>query len=406
MLLPFLLPLAGLAQIDQQRAVEAFNHAKTLCEREGGKLWKVSLCGPIVIADPATKTIATNQPAPEAPRPAALGFANSAMEWGGTRWTTISWPSLVALQDLQGLLLIHELFHRIQPQLGLLVADLPSDHLDTLEGRYWMQLEWKALSRAIGSSGQTRSAAVGDALAFRAARRSRFPGAAESERGYEINEGLAQYTATVVSAGSRSDAVRSAIEQLAKASAEVTFVRQFAYPTGTAYGILLDEYAPGWTHQIKSGDDLGKLIEPFAAIRPTKDLEAAAVSYGGPEIRQREVGREVEQKARLAELRRRFVERPVLILPRGRGASFASAGITTIPGEGTVYSSYRTKADWGTLEASAVLVDMDRGKLTVPAPAVVEGKTLKGDGWTLAIADGWVIRPGPRAGDFQLDRER
>jgi hypothetical protein len=30
----FLLPLAGLAQIDQQRAAEAFNHAKTLCERE------------------------------------------------------------------------------------------------------------------------------------------------------------------------------------------------------------------------------------------------------------------------------------------------------------------------------------------------------------------------------------
>lgn len=402
----FFLPLTGLAQIDQQRAAEAFSLAKTLCEREGGKLWKVSLCGPIVIADPATKTISTNQPAPEAPRPAALGFTNSAMDWGGARWTTISWPYLVALRELQGLLLIHELFHRIQPQLGLLVPDLPSDHLDTPEGRYWMQLEWKALSRAIGSTGPTRSEAVGDAVAFRAARRSRFRGAAESERGYEINEGLAQYTATVVAAGSRSDAVRSAIEQLAGAPAEPTFVRQFAYPTGVAYGILLDEYAPGWTHRIKSTDDLGKLIEPFAAIRPAKDLEEAAASYGGPEIREREILREVEHKARLAELRRRFVEGPILILPRGRGASFGSAGITAIHGEGTVYSSYRTKADWGTLEASSVLVDTDRGRLTVPAPAVVEGKALKGDGWTLDIADGWVIQPGPRAGDFQLVRER
>jgi hypothetical protein len=78
----FVMPLAGFAQIDQQRAAEAFNHAKTLCERECGKLWKISLCGPIVIADPATKTIATNQPAPEAPRPAALGFTNSAMGLG------------------------------------------------------------------------------------------------------------------------------------------------------------------------------------------------------------------------------------------------------------------------------------------------------------------------------------
>ncbi len=401
-----LLPLAALAQIDQQRAAEAFSQAKTLCEREGGKLWKISLCGPIVIADPATKTIATNQPPPEAPRPAVLGFVNSAMDWGGTRWTAISWPQLRALQHVQGPLLIHELFHRIQPQLGLLVQDSPSDHLETPEGRYWMQLEWKALSRAIGSPGQTRSAAVGDALAFRAARRNRFPGAAESERGYEINEGLAQYTATVVAAGSRAEAVQSAIEQLAGAAAEVTFVRQFAYPTGVAYGILLDEYAPGWPHRFTSRDDLGKLLEPYAAIPPAKELEAAAQSYGGPEIRARETRREAEHKARVAELRRRFAEGPILILPRGRGASFGSAGITAIPGEGTVYSTYRTKADWGTLEASSVLVDTDRGRLIVPAPAAAEGKSLKGDGWTLDIADGWVIRPGPRTGDFQLVRER
>src|SRR5215831_13695522 len=170
----FLLSLPGFAQIDQQRAEEAFKQAKTLCEREGGKLWKISLCGPIVIADPATKTIATNQPAPDAPRPASLGFANSAVDWGGTRWTTISWPSLVALKEVQGLLLIHELFHRIQPELGLLVADKPSDHLDTPEGRYWMQLEWKALSRALGSAGESRPAALGEALAFRAVRRRRF----------------------------------------------------------------------------------------------------------------------------------------------------------------------------------------------------------------------------------------
>jgi hypothetical protein len=171
----FLLPVAGLAQIDQRRAAEFFNEAKALCEREGGKLWKTSLCGPIVFADPATKTIATNQPAPEGARPAVLGFANTAIDWGGARWTTISWPFLAAMRDGQGQVMIHELFHRIQPQLGLFVPDLPNDHLDTPDGRYWMQLEWKALSRALGSSGETRLAAARDALAFRAARRAGSP---------------------------------------------------------------------------------------------------------------------------------------------------------------------------------------------------------------------------------------
>jgi hypothetical protein len=406
----FVLSIGCIAQIDQQRASQLFDEAKKLCEREGGKLWKTSLCGPIVIADPATKTIATNQPPPGAPRPPALGFANAAMDWGGTRWTTISWPFLAStpatMKDRQGQLVIHELFHRIQPQLGLLIPDSPNDHLDTPDGRYWMQLEWKALSRALATSGDKRLSAVRDALTFRTARRERFPGAAQSEHGLEINEGLAQYTATVVTAASPEDAARNAIDQLAKAAAEPTFFRQFAYPTGAAYGILLDAYAPGWTHRIKSSDDLGKLVEPFAGGRPAQDLEAAAASYGGPELRDREAKRELEQKARIAELRRRFVEGPVLILPRARNASFVSIGMTPIPGEGTIYPTFRTVALWGTLEASAVLMSADREKLTVPAPPSAEGKTLKGDGWTLTLADGWVIKPGPRTGDFQLVPER
>jgi hypothetical protein len=45
------------------------------------------------------------------------------MDWGGTRWTTISWPFLAAMQGRQGDLMIHELFYRIQPQLGLFVPD-------------------------------------------------------------------------------------------------------------------------------------------------------------------------------------------------------------------------------------------------------------------------------------------
>lgn len=405
LLLSFL-PVVCLAQIDQQRAKEAFRLAKLLCERDGGKLWRTSLCGPIVIADAATKTIATNQPPPEGPRPAALGFANAAMNWSGVRWTTISWPFLAAMRAGQGELLIHELFHRIQPQLGLFVADAPNDHLDTPEGRYWVQLEWKALSRALDAAGETRLAAVRDALVFRAARRSRYPGAAENERTLEINEGLAQYTATVIAAASRPEATRSAQKQLAKAAAEPTFVRQFAYPLGAAYGILLDEFAPGWTHRIKSGDDLGKLVEPFVGVRPAIDGEGAAASYGGAEIREREAKREVQQKARVAELRRRFVDGPVLILPRARGASFSSIGMTPVPGEGTIYPSFRTTAEWGTLEASAVLMAPDREKLTVPAPSLVEGKTLKGEGWTITIAEGWVVRRGPRAGDFQLVRDQ
>jgi hypothetical protein len=44
-----------------------------------------------------------------------------------------------------------------------------NDHLDALDGHYWMQLEWRALSRALSSSCAARAAAISDALAFRRA---------------------------------------------------------------------------------------------------------------------------------------------------------------------------------------------------------------------------------------------
>jgi hypothetical protein len=80
-------------------------------------------------------------------------------------------------------------------------------------------------------------------------------------------------------------------------------------------------------------------------------------------------------------------------------------GRTAIPGAGIVYPMFRTSAEWGTLEAASVLIPEDRSKVIVPAPASVQGPTVKGDGWTLTLAAGWIIRPGARAGDFQLVRE-
>jgi hypothetical protein len=71
---------------------------------------------------------------------------------------------------------------------------------------------------------------------------------------------------------------------------------------------------------------------------------------------------------------RRFVEGPVVTLPRGRNASFTNTGMTPIPGAGTIYPSYRVKGDWGALEAASVLVSSDGRTLTLPGPARWTGR--------------------------------
>jgi hypothetical protein len=250
---------------------------------------------------------------------------------------------------------------------------------------------------------------VRDALAFRLTRRELFPGAVENEQLEEIREGLAQYTATVATAASPGEAVSSAIRQLAEFAQRESLVREFAYASGTAYGILLDAWSPGWTRQTKGTEDLGQRLMAAAGIAEAglnsrNAAEQAAKRYGAAELRIAEEKRDADQKAKVAELRKRFVEGPVLVLPNA-GGSFTSAGITPIPDSGTVFPGVRVTAEWGTLEAANALRPADLSNITVPAPAGVEGPTLRGDGWTLKIAPGWVVRPGNRAGDFQLIRQ-
>src|SRR5690349_5833182 len=102
------LPLSG--QVDPVRAEAYFKEAQAFCDRDAGRLWGISLCGPMVIADPGTGTIATNQPAPAGARPRNLGFANATTEWGGVEWSTFNWQVLSSFDPpSRGLLMMHEL---------------------------------------------------------------------------------------------------------------------------------------------------------------------------------------------------------------------------------------------------------------------------------------------------------
>src|SRR5687767_7310211 len=85
------------AQVDQQRAEAYFRDAATFCQRDGGRLWGVSLCGPMVFADVQTRTLATNQPRPAEDWPGVLGHTNAPIEWGGLRWAAYMWNFTASL---------------------------------------------------------------------------------------------------------------------------------------------------------------------------------------------------------------------------------------------------------------------------------------------------------------------
>src|SRR5947208_11272659 len=370
----FLLVLLGAAaaaeaQVQPQLADRYFKEATTLCERDAGRLWGVSLCGPFVIVDQATGTRATSQPEPPGPPPRFPGFVDGPVTWGGVRWFSFPLSMLPANDaEVRQQVMAHGLFHRVQPELGLITEDGFNEHLDALEGRVWMQLEWRALRRAVESSGSDRAEAIADALAFRRERRRRFPGAADNERRDEIREGLASYTGIAAWANSPADAHRAAATALAGGESQSSFVGNFEAASGPAYGVLLDDLLPGWRRQVRGTSDLGDMLASATDTPPTTDLAKAAARYDGAKLRTAEEARDRAQQVRIAELRRRFVDGPVLTMPAvGSGTSDTTDSVGIL-GAGTVFfRNFTLSAQWGHLDAnSGVLRAPDGSTLSVP----------------------------------------
>src|SRR5260221_6795272 len=115
---------AANGQVQPQLAQRYFEEATRLCERDAARLWVVSLCGPMVIVDQATGTRATSQPEPEGQPPRFPGLVDGPVSWGGLRWFSFPLSMLPENDaDVRQQLMLHGLFHRIQPELGFMTED-------------------------------------------------------------------------------------------------------------------------------------------------------------------------------------------------------------------------------------------------------------------------------------------
>ncbi len=405
-------------KIDLAKATQYFREFDALCTEDGGKLWGVPFCGPFLLVDPATRVAVGNQADAAGvlkPRdglfagelPGHLGIANTAVEWGGKRWTMLIWQALAEDRLRRLSLMAHEAFHRLQPELGLVTYGDVNAHLDTAEGRLWLQMEWKALEKALLARGEARREAVVDALTFRAARRDRFPEAAGREIPLEIFEGLAEYAGMRL-AGFPDEQV---VEAVAAGREQATgFVRSFAYASGPLYGFLLDGADAGWRKRITKESDLGETLATSLNVsaRPVEDAARRAEAYGGTALRAAEEQRERARGAQLAAWRASLIEGPVLkvSLKEVSSGTFDPRKVFPFGEKQVVYTMRKLIAEWGvlTVEGGAILEDQN----TMWAHVSLSGASADfsaGDGWRLDLNEGWNVAPAGRRGDVVVRRE-
>src|SRR5215471_585475 len=416
--------------IDTAKARQYFAEAKTLSDKDNGALWKVPLCGPLLFVDPETRYTVANQADAEGKlkpldgvfagtAPEELGVANTATKWAGVEWTMVMWP-LPQYKQARMRLTLHECFHRVQGQVGLQATDAQNGHLDSLGGRIWLQMEWRALEHAFWQQGDERKRDVADAVYFRNYRRSLFPAAAKNENALEMNEGLAEYTGFKLSTSSPEEYAVVVAAWLRSAPTRTpSYGRSFAYTSGPAYGGLLDAVGKNWRAALKPSDNLGQMLAAAYGVQVPATLDKAeamrrAERYEGSEIVALETEREVKHQARIAAARKLFVDGPVLVLPAGPefNNTYDPNAVLALDDKLTLYEGeiQLTVTDqWGLLKTSeGVLLVRENGKIVraqVPAPADPSETPLTGKGWTLELKPAWELLPQGRPGDFAVGKK-
>jgi hypothetical protein len=409
--------------LDFDLAQQYFDQASTMFARDGGQLWGISLDGPMIFVDYETRDAIANHPDAEgclSPQanlwggriPPEVVLANTAQTWAGVHWTMVIWQSLSSDLLWRAEFMAHEAFHRAQSEIGFPPPEIPNAnvHLDTLQGRYWLQLEWRALKQALVSGQEARRAAIADALLFRVTRRALFENAEVEERLLEMHEGLAEYTGFHLSQATTSQAAK----YLRNAPGRYpSFVRSFAYASGPAYGLLLDEAQPDWRTDLTLKSDLGGLLQTALSIRLPENLEDEAnhraISYGGELLYAQEVQRDQERQAEIAAYRARLFEGPALILPISPQVqcAFDPRAAIPIPGSGTVFPLICVNDIWGILdvEHGGLWMSTDWKVARVIAPANPETHPLTGNGWRLQLASHWHFRQVKSTLDWELRQD-
>jgi hypothetical protein len=417
----FQLQASAESVIDLNQARQYFEEARTICEADSGHLWGMSLCVPMMFIDQQTGSFVANENNIDetlessgglfiGKLPTEIGAANTAIEWGGRRWATVMWP-LPANKHSRADLMLHESFHGIEPDLGLGSAVTANAHLDTHDGRLWLQLEWLALREALKKTGEERKVAIQDALLFRQYRRQLFPSAAKEECQMEMHEGLAQYTGHALCGLPSDQIARQLGVQLDAAQTEESLVSSFAYWSGSAYGLLLDTYGADWRKGLTSASDFGRLLQKASGISAlpvtSEEVEQRLKTYDGASVRAFEDERETSRKQQLDKYRGLFVDGPILLIPlQQMQFTYNPSNLCPLDTLGTVYPTMRLTDLWGTLDVqNGALLARNMMKVILSAPPDTSVRPVAGDGWVLQLKPGWMIKPGERKGDLVLRQD-
>jgi hypothetical protein len=411
--------------IDPALARQYLAELKRISDTDNGKLWGVRLYGPTIFVDPDSRSIVANQPdqggqlkvedgiyvgslGPE------INTANTATEWSGTFWTMVSWNAISDTDQYErARLLIHESWHRIQKELGIPSALTSNVYLDGINGRVFILLEFRGLSRALLASDKSeRREAIADALIIRQNRQSQFP--QNNENAFERHEGMAEYTGLKLCGLPDSLLIRIAARKLKLGESNDGLANSFPYLTGPAIGLLLDQYNADWRAEVCKGAELPVLLAaaidwhaPIGNEQIIAAADLAGAEYEKAKLLDEETARAVLLEKTTEMYRNRLLTHERLVIPNNNLQFSFNPQEKLIPLDtsGVIYKTMRLSGDFGVLEVTdGILRTNDWQCFIVAAPDNVDTNPIIGEGYRLQLNPGWQIA-GKTKGIFALEKK-
>ena len=387
---------------------DSFKLIKTICDKDNGKLWGKSLWSATLVIDRDSRMIIANEPDNQylltkkgnifvGKFPESSIIANSTTEFGGKHWTMVAYPLPTDTFELTSLF-IHEMFHRLQKEIGLSFCSYDNSHMDKMQARLYLKLELLALLKAINSKDKEQKQSITDAILFRQYRRSLFPGCDSNENSFEIGEGLANYTALKLCCNSNKEIISKHNSSKDFYLNQNSFVRVFGYHTGSLYAFLLDESGIEWRKKLDCNSDLALLLKNANNIEMPKKLKISVEKnrelYGYKEIYDYELNLKIEKDKKISEIKNKFTKLSVLKMKlQNSHFGFDPTSQQPIDSIGTYFPFVEITDDWGVLKVDKNGCIMKFGDYAlVPSDSLdIKENEISGDGWILKLNEKWKI---------------
>ena len=406
---------------DLEKIESCFAEVKMILAKDQGSFWNRDLYGPLLFVNPENRVFYSNEnnlnedfqkagSIYTGTLPEKYNIANTAFDWNGKRWSMVMLPLPEKSADRNNLV-IHELFHAIQPAIGFAsLSEKNNSHLDTEEGRLFLKLELEALKKALSTAiNQEQVSHLENALVFRLMRYTS-PQIKEAENSLEINEGLAEYTGSMLSGRTNEEMIIHYIEKIKQFYEQSTFVRSFAYQTVPVYGFLLSKKNNNWHREINKETNLtdyfmnkfdlkipAELMEHYTSVRGV---------YNYKIIAEEEKNRERKRLVRIDKFKTKFLKKPTLEIPfENMNISFDPTNIVPLEEYGTIYPNLRVTDNWGVLLVeNDALLSADWSSVLVSEPVEITNAGARGVGWSLTLNTGFSVVN--KNGKYELIRQK